>query len=175
MDWTIDGLRAAGFVGFVPFVQVAKAAPEGPGVYAVVRAPSAPPAFLDVSPAGRFKGKDPSYSLATLQRNWIDGAEVLYLGKADRSEGTSRGLRARLTEYARFGAGDPIGHTGGKAIWHLVDRDELYVAWRVTADGDSAEAVETALLTAFLNDHRDRLPFANMKRPKGMRLHRPHR
>lgn len=144
-------------------------------MYVVFCPASAIPAFLDVSHAGRFKARVPSYSLATLQRNWIDGAGVLYLGKADRSEETSHGLRARPTEYELFGAGGPVGHTGDKAIWHLVDRGELYVAWRATADGDSAEDVETALITAFLDDHHDRFPFANMKRPKGRRLRRPHR
>jgi len=53
--------------------------------------------------------------------NWIVNAAVLYIGKADRTSGSNRGLRARLTEYARSGAGEPVGHAGGKAIWHLID------------------------------------------------------
>jgi hypothetical protein len=99
-------------------------------------------------------------------------AAVLYIGKADRTSGSNWGLRARLTEYARFGAGEPVGHAGGKAIWHLTDHADLRVCWRETTSGESAEAVETALLVAFLADHDGRLPFANMKRPKGIATRR---
>ncbi len=167
MEWTTDGLRAAGFEGFVPFSAVASA-PSGPGVYVVVRSVGRAPVFLDASPAGRFKGKDPSYSAAKLWLNWVVDAAVLYIGKADRTSGSNRGLRARLTEYARFGAGEPVGHSGGKAIWHLTDQADLRVCWRETAPGESAEAIEGVLLGEFLADHEDRLPFANMRRPKGM-------
>jgi hypothetical protein len=77
------------------------------GVYIVCRANSEP-AFLDANPSGRFKGRDPSVSNEALRANWVDGAEVVYLGKANS-------LRRRLREFARFGEGEPIGHWGWPA------------------------------------------------------------
>jgi hypothetical protein len=44
--------------------------------------------------------------------NWVDGAEVVYIGKADQ-------LKRRLTQFADFGGGKPIGHWGGRLIWQL--------------------------------------------------------
>jgi hypothetical protein len=58
---------------------------------------------LTVSPGGRFKGRDPSVSAERLQTEWVSGTPAMYIGKADT-------LRTRLTSFARFGAGKPVGH-----------------------------------------------------------------
>ena len=49
-----------------------------------------------------------------LRANWIDDAAVVYLGKADD-------LRTGLTTYRRHGAGQPVGHWGGRFIWQCAD------------------------------------------------------
>jgi hypothetical protein len=165
MDWSVGGLRGAGFEGFVPFDRVVQDAPEASGVYVVVRPAPAPPAFLPVSPAGWFTGRDPSYPLERLAAEWVAGSEVVYVGKAGRAPGSRRGLRARLREYAAFGSGKAVGHRGGRAIWHLDDSAQLLVAWRETAPARRASDDESELLADFMAHHEGRLPFANMRGP----------
>lgn len=158
MKWTQAGLAAAGFEGFVPLADLDESlAPPEAGVYAVLRPSVAPPVFCPDSPAGRFKGKNPTVPIAALVEAWIAGAEVLYLGKA----GGRKGLSRRLGEYRRHGSGRRVGHWGGRLIWQLVDSGELLVAWQPTPDADP-EQVEADLIAAFVAHHGQR-PFANRK------------
>lgn len=120
-----------------------------------------PPAFLDVSPAGHWKGRDPTEQVAELRDRWVPGSRVIYIGKANVGTTGRRGLRKRLDEYRRYGAGARVAHSGGRRIWQLADHAELLDAWRETPDADAA-ALETAMITAF-RDHHGRLPFANAR------------
>jgi hypothetical protein len=160
--WSADALREGGFVGFVPFAKLSTSdVPTAPGVYAVLRSSDAPPSFLEQSPGGRFKGKDPSVSTDVLASKWVEGADVLYIGKATPGSAGRRGLQKRLDEYGRFGAGDPVGHWGGRYVWQLADSDQLLVAWNAT-DEDAA-TVESRMLRDFV-DRYGVLPFANLRR-----------
>ncbi len=152
----------SGFTGWVRFEQLpAAGVPTEPGVYVVLRPSSEPPTFLDISPAGHFKGKDPTVAVAELNSRWVPNERTVYIGKANLSADGKRHLRKRLDEFRRFGAGAPIGHSGGRRIWQLADHSELLVAWRVTEDADAAK-VETKMLADF-RSHYGRLPFANMR------------
>lgn len=160
--WNRRALEHFGFEGFVPFAAVSAATvPNVAGVYCVVRVDDAPPTFLQASPAGRVKGKDQTVAVAELERLWVPGAAIVYIGKAQLGSGQNRGLLTRLEEFGKFGAGRLVPHTGGRRIWQLADSAELLVAWMATDDSE-AVATEERLLKAFTTAH-GRLPFANMR------------
>lgn len=159
---TSEPIDLSGFTGWVPFTALPTAAvPTGPGVYVIVRPTDEPPTFLDTSPAGHFKGKDPTVPVAELQTLWVPGTRIVYIGKASAGSSGRRGLRKRLDEFRRSGAGEPVGHTGGRRIWQLADHDDLLVGWRATDDG-AAATTETVMIAQF-RAHYGRLPFANMR------------
>lgn len=162
MEWTRDGLEGAGFEGFVALaaLEPSRVRPE-PGVYVVLRERKDPPTFLGVNAAGHFKGKDPTVPLDRLEAAWVDGAAVLYIGKASTGSKGRRGLRTRLVEYSRHGGGNPVGHWGGRYVWQLGDRDELLVAWKPTTNLDP-EIEESRLIADFTAQYGTR-PFANRK------------
>jgi hypothetical protein len=161
-SWTHEALQDYGFGGFVPFESLATCdVPKGPGVYCVIRPSPGAPKFVAASPAGHFKGKDPTVSRSELQDLWVQGAAVVYIGKANHGVTKRRGLRKRLQEFGDFGAGHPAAHSGGQRIWQLSDSAELLVGWKQLPDEDVV-STERRLLDAFSRRH-GRLPFANMR------------
>jgi hypothetical protein len=153
-------LQAQGFSGFVTFAELWESwlslISKEAGVYAVLRESETPPRFLDSSPGGRFKRKDPTVPISTLETKWVRGAHLIYLGKGDN-------LQRRLKEYARFGRGEPVGHWGGRYIWQLADSEGILVCWKLCGPEVSARALESVLLDAFVAKY-GRLPFANINR-----------
>lgn len=124
--------------------------PTGPAVYALVYEGTEPPAFLDASPGAPLDGRDPPVPRTALEANWVEGASIVYIARAS-------GLRRRLRELLRIGAGASASSWGGRLVWQLEDAYELRVAWRETTDPRAAEA---ELLAHFRADHR-KPPFAN--------------
>jgi hypothetical protein len=160
--WTREALIEGHFVGFLPFSALDLSdIPTLPGVYAVLRTSDALPTFVETSPAGHFKGKDPSASIETLAAKWVDGPQVLYIGKATSGSAGRRGLQKRLDDFRRFGAGEAVNHPGGKYLWQLADKDQLLVAWNATYE--DAATVESRMLGDFVARYGV-VPFANLRR-----------
>jgi len=146
IGFTRNGLEAAGFKGFVAFkdIDVHRLPPE-PGVYAVLRESETRPVFLDANPAGWFKGLDPTVPVAELEAAWPEGAQCVYIGKANS-------LRRRITQFRQYGDGRPVGHQGGRRIWQLADADDYILAWLPTS-GVDPEDVEGDLIRAFVAEY----------------------
>jgi hypothetical protein len=155
--FSVEGLRHAGFGGFVPARQVfldrAAAVIGGPGVYVVLRTAQTAPEFLEISKGGHFKEKDPTVASSVLRARMVAGTPVLYIGKADS-------LQRRIRQLLDFGNGRPVGHYGGRYLWQLAGSDEFLIAWRTDP---SPRAAETELLDAFISEFGS-LPFANIVR-----------
>ena len=149
-SWDQKGLAATGFEGFVPLVSLTmKSVTPGKGIYIVLRPDAdAPFMFLDHSPL------DP-YTLEDLERRWIQGTPVVYIGKAGTP--TSKGgLKTRLSPYSRKAR----GHSGGRSIWQLDDSDQLLVCW-IQTPGLNPRHVEEDYLDEFARVHLGQ-PFANV-------------
>lgn len=161
IDWTRDGLEAAGFVGFLPLAALPNSeVSKQPGIYVVLRESELAPEFLPASIAGRFKGIDSTVDGSVLWAAWIDGSPVLYIGKATWGK-KQDGLRRRLSQYRRHGAGKAVGHRGGEYIWQLGDSANLLVCWKVVAD-EAVSLLESDLIDNFESRH-GKWPFANRK------------
>lgn len=147
------GLIARGFVGFERFKRIDFAlVPSLPGVYVVVREKESRPVFLDRSPAGWFRGENPTVPVAELEAAWPDGAHCVYIGKAGSGASGGRGLRQRIKEFRQYGDGRPVGHQGGRRIWQLADADEYVLSWLPTPGWDP-EVLEAQLLRAFVAEY----------------------
>jgi hypothetical protein len=161
---SIDLIRAAGFCGFKAIRELqasrCREVPRMSGVYLVLRNAALGSAFSSRSCGGRFKGKDPTVPVSRLERQWIEKAIVLYIGKAGGGRSNAV-LQQRLWAYVRFGLGEPVGHWGGRLIWQLENCFDLIVCWRISGEED-AERLETYLLSKF-SAHHGRLPFANLR------------
>jgi hypothetical protein len=153
MMFTRQNLEKAGFTGWLPFTDIrASSCPTAGGVYVVTYKAEGPVSFAPLSCGGWFKGKDPTVTLDVLSANWVDGAEVVYIGKAAL-------LRRRLIQYADFGAGRSVGHWGGRLVWQLSSPDQLIVGWKETPACVPAE-VEANLIASFRRIY-GKPPFAN--------------
>ena len=157
------GLVARGFGGFTRFKGINLAdVPSGEGVYVVLREIAEPPVVLDRSPAGWFKGRDPTVVRPELERTWTPDAHLIYIGMAGKGSSGRRGLRKRIQEFRRFGDGEAIAHSGGRRIWQLADSDEFTIGWILTPDFEPGE-LEAELIREFAA-HYGRLPFGNRTR-----------
>ena len=108
MRWSRAELEAKGFGGWITFEtlrgQLAEVTSAG-GVYVVVQAVGSEAEFRDTNPGGRFKDQDPTVDAAALPANWVDGAEVVYVGKADNLRRAPKRVRCASVPASRSAIG----------------------------------------------------------------------
>jgi hypothetical protein len=159
-------LKDDGFSGFRTFLNLEiNRIPQGPGIFAVLIPEGFEPGFLAKSTAGRFKKKDPSLKPEAVAAEWVQGADVLFVGKAGVGSKGNRGLRRQIQELVDFGHGKPPGHWDGRLLWQLADAESLLIAWK-ELPADQVNQAEAEYHAAFRNLH-GRLPFANLVQARG--------
>ena len=163
--WDVALLRETGFFGFhsVSHLQRTRCldVPVERGVYAIVRDTDLPPEFMEKSVGGWYRQKDPSVPVEELKASWVDGAQVIYIGRA-RGPGVRNLLQQRVKRLVRFGQGKAIAHLGGRYVWQLRDHVALRVAWRPAAEDEDPATTEASMLAEFKARH-GKLPFANLR------------
>ena len=152
-------LELAGFTGWMTCRELDRAGrgsiPSGGGVYVITTRErlAEPPRFLARGTGGWFKKKDPNLPVETLRDYWVDGAEVLYIGKAQV-------LKKRISLLLDFGLEKPEAHWGGRVLWQIDSAvDSLVVAWMTTVE--EPREVEKRLLAEFRVQYGV-LPYANL-------------
>lgn len=162
-------LKDDGFTGFRPLRDLEiNRIPQRPGIFAVLQPEGFEPRFLAKSTAGVFKKKDPSLRPEALHAEWVEDADVIFLGKAGPGSQGNRGLRRQIQEFVDFGKGKPPGHWDGRLIWQLADSQILIIAWKELPAAE-VNLSEAKYHTEFREDF-GRLPFANLvqARAKGV-------
>ena len=156
--------KKQGFDGFKTIAELKRndaCIPMQIGVYLVLRGTLDAPKFLETGTGGHFKGQDPNVPLDELQRNWVEGADIVYIGKAGSQCGSAK-LRSRLRQLVSFGCGKNVGHWGGRYLWQLEDSNDLIVCWLPLID-EEPKIVEEELIQSFKRQHSGMRPFANLK------------
>lgn len=151
-------IKSWGFEGFLP-VSTLKATnhldtvPRQSGVYLVLNPTPEAPKWLSNSVGGHFKGEDPTVTSRYLEKNWVNGAKILYVGE------TQRTLEKRVSELIQFGSGRPIGHKGGRLIWQLENHNDLLICWLTH---NNPVEMKNKILEEFKSKYKV-LPFANLR------------
>jgi hypothetical protein len=154
-------LKADGFTGFRALAGLdINRVPQKPGIFAVLRPEGFRPQYLARSTAGVFRKKDPTLPVDALAAEWVDDADVLYVGKAGPGSKGNRGLRRQIQEFIDFGRGRPPGHWDGRLVWQLAGTESLMVAWK-ELPVEQLAAAEAEYHAGFRADY-GRLPFANL-------------
>ena len=160
----IEELEDAGFEGFESIASLMQnrcaSLPPEQGVYMVLNpgrkkrlsANSAGPAY--------HNGKPLIYSMAELEKNWVENTIVLYIGK------TSETLCKRVKTYIDFGRGKDVPHRGGRMIWQLENHQELLFCHKSLTDSESPKRVEAELIHEFTCHYNNYMPFANLTKPR---------
>ena len=159
-----EQLQKYGFEGFKTIselMQCCKGIPKSMGVYVVLREKDNRPTIMDKRPFNCQEDKYPSYSKAELEKEWIEGTHIVYIGKAG-GFGQKTELHKRLSTDIRVGKGKKAAHGGGRSIWQLAEAQELIVCWRVLTDEEPC-CVESKMIADFCKKHDGKRPFANRR------------
>ena len=159
-----EQLQRCGFVGFKTVQELmnsCKDIPKEMGVYVILREKNEKPVILGKRPFDCQEERYPSYPKSELEAKWVEGTQIIYIGKAGGSDQKTE-LHKRLSTYIRFGKGQKAAHGGGRSIWQLADAKELVVCWRVLSE-EEPRSVEERMISDFRELHSGMRPFANRK------------
>jgi hypothetical protein len=139
--------------------------PDSQGIYFVIYPHEWPEdLFLAKGTGGHFKGKDPNVSIEELWSNWVEDADILYIGKAGgiRNNGTpiKSTLMKRIIMLLRFGNGKNIGHRGGRYLWQHENSPDFRVYWYRCTD-ENPICLEKQLINDFQKMYHKK-PYANL-------------
>ena len=157
-----EEIKSWGFEGFLPvstlkttleLTNYLDTVPHQSGVYLVLNPTLEKPNWLRKSVGGHFKGEDPTVASIFLEKNWVNGAKILYVGE------TQRTLEKRVSELIQFGSGKLIGHKGGRILWQLENHNDLLICWLVH---ENPVEMRKEILRKFKSKYNV-LPFANLK------------
>ncbi|MFL4476651.1 hypothetical protein ACIPUB_00055 [Paeniglutamicibacter sp. ORCA_105] len=161
MPFNKKTLKDDGFTGFRPLTALEiNRIPQRQGIFVVLRPEGFEPRFLTKTTAGIFKKKNPSLPMSGLTAEWVEDADVLFIGKASPGSKGNRGLRRQIQEFVDFGNGKPPGHWDGRLIWQLADAGALLMAWK-ELPAEELNAAQANYHAEFRQLH-GRLPFANL-------------
>ena len=121
--------------------------------------------FMNPGTGGYFKGKDPNVPIDVLCSKWVEGADILYIGKAGgitKSGRTSNAtLRKRIIELLKFGCGNGIGHWGGRYLWQHKENEDFPIYW-YDCNQENPVELERMLIEDFIVEYGVK-PFANLR------------
>ena len=129
--------------------------PHKPGIYIVWYSGKTIPKFVKEGTGGFFKGKDPNESIKKLTEKWVNGSDLIYIGKATD-------LNSRICQYMQFGRKCAIGHRGGRYIWQIEDLEKLTLSWEVLLSEPEAKDKERRICESHKAKY-NKLPFANLR------------
>lgn len=156
-DFTRRALTADGYQGWTTFSTLRPGGgtkiEHGGGTYVVLGVTDDPPICLEVTPASWFMGLDQTVPPEQLEVNWVAGARVLYIGKADD-------LDERLRCMAAFGAGRRVAHRGGRLVWQRAEASALLVDQMPVRAGFTPKTDEDDMIDCFRQAY-GQPPFAN--------------
>lgn len=146
-------------------VSIKTSLPDSKGVYFVVYPYGWPEGLLlTTGSGGYFKGKNPNVPIEELWSNWVEDADILYIGKAggikENGNIIKSTLKKRIIELLRFGNGKNIGHWGGRYLWQHEYSADFRVYWYSCSD-ENPVALEKELIDDFRKIYNKR-PFANL-------------
>ena len=166
---SIDSLKMEGFTGFISIADLqtsCSAISRERGIYLVSYLGDTRPIFYPKGTGGYHKGSDSNVDIFELERKWVDGTIVVYIGQAGGmrdGKWSDATLYRRIRQYIRFGQGQPVGHRGGRYIWQMKNYEDLIFCWKPLPNNiEDPMKVEGELLKEFKKIY-GRLPFANLK------------
>jgi hypothetical protein len=140
--------------------------PDSKGVYFVVHPCNRKDDIFMYPGTGRhFKGKDPNVPIEVLRAKWVEGADILYIGKAGgtykNGKTSSATLKKRIIELLKFGCGKNIGHRGGRYICQHKENKDFRIYW-YECDQENPAELERQLIGDFIAEYGVK-PFANLR------------